>query len=230
MLALSACSNSEASATPPGCRPRRLARRREPPRSPAVAAAEPDYPQPVVVIPPRPKPGAPHGPGFDMPLIELGGYAPVAANGGAARRAHIYRRSPGSRQLRAVLLRLRQRRPQEQRRLLREGARPAGARHGVGTARRRLRGVHRHRRRLDEDEEFRRVGDGDSQESSGRLPAEFPEHRNADAGPTVRQVDIARTPRRRLRPAVRGGPRRRLHRALWDRAIPRRSPPILISS
>jgi hypothetical protein len=42
----------------------------------AVATAEPDYPQPAVVIPPRPKPGAPHGPGFDMPLIELGGYAP----------------------------------------------------------------------------------------------------------------------------------------------------------
>jgi len=43
---------------------------------PAIAAAEPDFPQPAVVIPPRPKPGAPHGPGFDMPLIELGGYAP----------------------------------------------------------------------------------------------------------------------------------------------------------
>lgn len=43
----------------------------------ARAAAEPDYPQPAIVIPPRPKPGAPHGPGFDMPLIELGGYAPA---------------------------------------------------------------------------------------------------------------------------------------------------------
>jgi hypothetical protein len=42
----------------------------------AVATAEPDYPQPAVVVPPKPKPGAPHGPGFDMPLIELGGYAP----------------------------------------------------------------------------------------------------------------------------------------------------------
>jgi hypothetical protein len=42
----------------------------------AVATAEPDYPQPAVVIPPRPKAGAPHGPGFDMPLIELGGYTP----------------------------------------------------------------------------------------------------------------------------------------------------------
>ena len=30
-----------------------------------------------MVIPPRPKPGAPHGPGFDMPLIELEGYMPA---------------------------------------------------------------------------------------------------------------------------------------------------------
>jgi hypothetical protein len=42
----------------------------------AAAETEPDYPQPAFVIPPKPKPGAPHGPGFDMPLIELGGYAP----------------------------------------------------------------------------------------------------------------------------------------------------------
>ena len=44
---------------------------------PAVAAQEPDYPQPAVVIPPRPKPGAPHGPGFDMPLIDVEGYMPA---------------------------------------------------------------------------------------------------------------------------------------------------------
>src|SRR4051812_39377513 len=42
----------------------------------AQAAAAPDAPQPAIVVPPRPKPGAPHGPGFDMPLLELGGYAP----------------------------------------------------------------------------------------------------------------------------------------------------------
>ena len=36
-----------------------------------------DYPlTKAIVIPPKPKPGAPHGPGFDMPLIDLGGYAP----------------------------------------------------------------------------------------------------------------------------------------------------------
>ena len=43
---------------------------------PAAALPEPEYPQPEIVIPPRPKPGAPHGPGFDMPLIEMAGYAP----------------------------------------------------------------------------------------------------------------------------------------------------------
>jgi hypothetical protein len=30
----------------------------------------------TIVVPPKPKSGAPHGPGFDMPLIDLGGYAP----------------------------------------------------------------------------------------------------------------------------------------------------------
>ena len=44
---------------------------------PAVAAPEPDFPQPAVVIPPRPKSGAPHGPGFDMPLIDVEGYMPA---------------------------------------------------------------------------------------------------------------------------------------------------------
>jgi len=32
--------------------------------------------QAAIIVPPKPKPGAPHGPGFDMPLLELGGYAP----------------------------------------------------------------------------------------------------------------------------------------------------------
>lgn len=44
---------------------------------PAAAPQEPDYPQPAVVIPPRPKAGAPHGPGFDMPLIDVEGYMPA---------------------------------------------------------------------------------------------------------------------------------------------------------
>ena len=43
----------------------------------AVAPQEPDYPQPAVIIPPRPKPGAPHGPGCDMPLIDVEGYMPA---------------------------------------------------------------------------------------------------------------------------------------------------------
>jgi hypothetical protein len=57
--------------------------------TPAATAAEPDYPQPAIVIPPRPKPGAPHGPGFDMPLIELGGYAPSRPME-VLRDAHIF--------------------------------------------------------------------------------------------------------------------------------------------
>jgi Protein of unknown function with PCYCGC motif len=41
------------------------------------ASAQPiALPQPKIVVPPKPAAGAPHGPGFDMPLIELGGYAP----------------------------------------------------------------------------------------------------------------------------------------------------------
>jgi Protein of unknown function with PCYCGC motif len=43
---------------------------------PAAAPQETDYPQPAVVIPPRPQPGAPHGPGFDMPLLDVEGYMP----------------------------------------------------------------------------------------------------------------------------------------------------------
>jgi hypothetical protein len=56
---------------------------------PAAAAPEPDHPQPAIVIPPRPKPGAPHGPGFDMPLIELDGYAPARPME-VLRDAHIF--------------------------------------------------------------------------------------------------------------------------------------------
>jgi hypothetical protein len=44
--------------------------------APAVATAAPEPPQAAIIIPPKPKAGAPHGPGFDMPLLELGGYAP----------------------------------------------------------------------------------------------------------------------------------------------------------
>jgi hypothetical protein len=54
-----------------------------------AAVATPEFPQPVFVIPPKPKPGAPHGPGFDMPLIELGGYAPARPME-ILRDAHIF--------------------------------------------------------------------------------------------------------------------------------------------
>lgn len=42
----------------------------------AVAVATPELPELAIIIPPKPKPGAAHGPGFDMPLLDLGGYAP----------------------------------------------------------------------------------------------------------------------------------------------------------
>ena len=72
VLALSACSNNDpapASAPAASADAAKTA-------TPAAAPVEPDYPQPTVIVPPRPKPGAPHGPGFDMPLIELAGYTP----------------------------------------------------------------------------------------------------------------------------------------------------------
>ena len=70
-LALSACTTEA-----PAPNAAAATQSADPATKPAVAAVEPDYPQPAIVIPPRPKPGAPHGPGFDMPLIEMGGYAP----------------------------------------------------------------------------------------------------------------------------------------------------------
>jgi hypothetical protein len=80
-LALGACSNNQTAGTPPaggdatsaGAVADAVASNEA---QPAVAA-EPDYPQPAFVIPPRPKPGAPHGPGFDMPLIDVEGYMPA---------------------------------------------------------------------------------------------------------------------------------------------------------
>src|SRR5918993_549082 len=72
-LVLGACSNNETAgrgtsaggdATTAGATASNTAQ-------PAVAPPEPDYPQPAVVKPPRPKPGAPHGPGFDIPLIDV---------------------------------------------------------------------------------------------------------------------------------------------------------------
>lgn len=54
------------------------------PTTPAEAPKAADTQAPVshpltktIVTPPKTPPGAPHGPGFDMPLIDLGGYAPT---------------------------------------------------------------------------------------------------------------------------------------------------------
>jgi hypothetical protein len=72
--------------------------------APAVAngAAAKDAPQAVdnnaivdhpltkaIVVPPKPTSGAPHGPGFDMPLLELGGYAPPRPME-VLRDAHVF--------------------------------------------------------------------------------------------------------------------------------------------
>lgn len=87
-LAASGCSTSQDSAAP-GAAPAGAASDAAAAATPAAAAAEPDYPQPVVVIPPRPKPGVPHGPGFDMPLIDIEGNHP-ARPVDVVRDAHIF--------------------------------------------------------------------------------------------------------------------------------------------
>ena len=43
----------------------------------------------TIVVPPKTPSGAPHGPGFDMPMIELGGYAPPRPMD-VLRDAHIF--------------------------------------------------------------------------------------------------------------------------------------------
>jgi Protein of unknown function with PCYCGC motif len=78
-LATGACSNNQSAGTAPAGGDATSAGAGNPGATAQSAAAvpEPDYPQPAVVTPPRPKPGAPHGPGFDMPLIDVEGYMPA---------------------------------------------------------------------------------------------------------------------------------------------------------
>jgi Protein of unknown function with PCYCGC motif len=71
MATLAACSNNGTSSTDGSTESSAEAQSAK-----AEAPPEPNHPQPTFVTPPKPKPGAPHGPGFDMPLIELAGYAP----------------------------------------------------------------------------------------------------------------------------------------------------------
>jgi len=83
-LALGACSGSQPSGSPGATD--------KPAGNTATAAntaAEQDYPQPAVVIPPRPKPGAPHGPGFDMPMLDVEGYMPPRPMD-VLREAHVF--------------------------------------------------------------------------------------------------------------------------------------------
>jgi len=82
-LVLAGCSgNTESAALGAETTAAKPAADTQSPAAPAAAeaqnaAAQPvALPQPKIVVPPKPKAGAPHGPGFDMPLIELGGYAP----------------------------------------------------------------------------------------------------------------------------------------------------------
>jgi len=77
LFAASACSNSQPAPAPAAGSGDAVSATASSAPVAAAAPVEPDYPQPAVVIPPRPKPGAPHGPGFDMPLIELAGYTPA---------------------------------------------------------------------------------------------------------------------------------------------------------
>lgn len=89
-LAVGACSNSgPASAPAAGVSETAQPGAAADSTKPAVAQAEPDYPQPAIVIPPRPKPGAPHGPGFDMPLIDVEGYMPSRPMD-VLRDAHLF--------------------------------------------------------------------------------------------------------------------------------------------
>ncbi len=97
MVALAACSNESqpaagADASKPG----------EPAPAVADSAAPKDEPKPAdnsaiidhpmtktIVVPPKVASGAPHGPGFDMPMIDVGGYAPPRPMD-VLRDAHIF--------------------------------------------------------------------------------------------------------------------------------------------
>ena len=59
------------------------------PAAQSAAVPEPDYPQPTYIIPPKVAPGTPHGPGFDMPMLELGGYQPPRPME-VLRDAHVF--------------------------------------------------------------------------------------------------------------------------------------------
>jgi hypothetical protein len=92
VIALSACSQN--SAAPAGAANTPAA---EKAASDAAATAAKVENQPTIdhpltktiVVPPKVASGAPHGPGFDMPLIELGGYAPPRPME-VLRDAHIF--------------------------------------------------------------------------------------------------------------------------------------------
>src|SRR5215213_2354242 len=63
----------------------------------------------------------------------------------------------------------------------------------MGTARRRLRRLHRHCGAIDEDAQFRGVDQGDPPAGAERLPAELSEHRNTDTGAASRKIALPDT-------------------------------------
>ena len=81
----------------------------------------------------------------NLPPLPFQAYAPPRPPESVRAAYQFRRRASGGAQLRAVLLRVRARRPQRQRRLLRAGATRPGRRHRMGAARPGLRGVPRRR-------------------------------------------------------------------------------------
>jgi hypothetical protein len=101
IVALSACSNNQTPAAGSGD-PTTAAPSADATPAAASSTTQADAPKaaenqaPVnhpltktIVVPPRAKPGALHGPGFDMPLLDLGGYAPARPIE-IVRDAHIF--------------------------------------------------------------------------------------------------------------------------------------------
>jgi uncharacterized protein with PCYCGC motif len=73
-------------ATPVAAQAASPAKPADAPQAVAAVAAEPSQ---KIIIPPKPKPGVPHGPGFDMPLIDVGEYAPARPMD-VLKDAHIF--------------------------------------------------------------------------------------------------------------------------------------------
>jgi hypothetical protein len=77
LVFVGACSSQEsAGAAPAGAAPAADSSAKPAPDATAETQAVSHPLTKSIVTPPRPGPGEPHGPGFDLPLIDLAGYAP----------------------------------------------------------------------------------------------------------------------------------------------------------